>query len=177
MSTSWCLDFARTVFTAVFGSESRHRKRSRIWQDGGTQTQARRGKHADNGSGSIYLWEQGKRNKQGERNKTLILAACALGYVEKPKKRCRKHREIYLGTQLDTCWCTHTHTHTHTFYHSWQILGTAYQKGAIKVCWVQSSKRLWPSHQLAATHCASCSLRHQAKIRSLLFHFKVTKGQ
>ena len=29
-STSWCLDFARTVFTAVFGSESRHPKRSRI---------------------------------------------------------------------------------------------------------------------------------------------------
>ena len=23
-STSWCLDFARTVFTAVFGSKSRH---------------------------------------------------------------------------------------------------------------------------------------------------------
>ena len=29
-STSWCLDFARAVFTAVFGSESRHQKRSRI---------------------------------------------------------------------------------------------------------------------------------------------------
>ena len=46
------------------------------------------------------------------------------------------------------------HTHTHTFYHSWQILGTSHQKGAIKVWCVQFSKRLWPSHQLAATHCA-----------------------
>ena len=52
-STSWCLDFARTVFTAVFGSKSRHPKRSGIWQDGGTQIQARQGKHAENGSGSI----------------------------------------------------------------------------------------------------------------------------
>ena len=31
-STSWCLDFAGTVFTAVFGSKSRHPKRSRIGQ-------------------------------------------------------------------------------------------------------------------------------------------------
>ena len=29
-SISWCLDFARTVFTAVFGSQSRHPKRSGI---------------------------------------------------------------------------------------------------------------------------------------------------
>ena len=29
-STSWCLDFARTLFTAVFGSKSRHPKRSGI---------------------------------------------------------------------------------------------------------------------------------------------------
>ena len=114
-STSWCLDFAPTVFTAVFGSKSRHPKRSRIWQDGGTQIHARRRKHAENGSGSIYVWEQGKRNKQVERKKTLILAACVLGYVENTEERCRKHREIYLGTQLVNCRCTHTHTHTHTY--------------------------------------------------------------
>ena len=112
-STSWCLDFAHTVFTAVFVSKSRHPKRSGIWQDGGTQIQARRRKHAENGSGSIYVWEQGKRNKQVEREKTLILAACALGYVENTEESCRKHREIYLGTQLVNCRCTHTHTHPH----------------------------------------------------------------
>ena len=68
--------------------------------------------------------KQGARNKQGERNKTLILAACALGHVENAEERCRKRREIYLGTRLENCQCTHTHTHTHTdththtFYHS-----------------------------------------------------------
>ena len=58
------------------------------------------------------------RNKQVERKKTLILAACALGYVENTEERCRKHREIYLGTQLVNCRCTHTHTHTHTQTHT-----------------------------------------------------------
>ena len=94
--------------------------------------------------------EQGGRNKQGERNKTLILAACALGHVENTDERCRKCREIYFWEPgLKTVGA-----HTHTFYHSWQIHSTTHQKGAIKVCCVQSSKRLWPSHQLAATHCA-----------------------
>ena len=127
--------------------------------------------------------EQGKRNKQGEKNKTLILAACALGHVENTKERCRKRREIYLGTQLENCRCSHTHTHTqtHTFYHSWQIPGTTHQKGVIKVCCVQSSKQLWPSHQLAATHCArraECRAHRRAacKIKQKLgHHFSISK--
>ena len=106
-STSWCLDFACTVFTAVFGSESRHPKRSRIWQDGGIQIQARQGKHADNGSGSIYVWEQGKRNKQGERKETLILAACALVYIENTEERCRKQRNLF----GNPAWKLSVHTH------------------------------------------------------------------
>ena len=36
--------------------------------------------------------EQGERNMQGERNKTLILTACALGHVENTEERCRKRR-------------------------------------------------------------------------------------
>ena len=48
--------------------------------------------------------------EQGERNKTLILTAFALGHVENTEERCRKRREINLGTRLENCWCTHTHT-------------------------------------------------------------------
>ena len=61
---------------------------------------------------------------------------------------------VHTHTHTHTHTRTHTHTYIHTFYHSWQILDTTHQKGAIKVCCVQSSKRLRPSHQLAATHCA-----------------------
>ena len=149
-STSWCLDFACTVFTAVFGSESRHPKRSRIWQDGGTQIQARRGKHAENGSGSIYVWEQGKRNKQGERKKHWFWLH-VLRIRRKYRREVQKTQRNLFGNPV---WKLLVHTYTHTFYHSWQIAGTAHQKGAIKVWCVQSLKRLWPSHQLAATHCA-----------------------
>ena len=111
-STSWCLDFARTVFMAVFGSESRHLKRSRIWQDGGTQIQATRRKHADNGSGSIYVWEEGKRNKQGERKNHWFWLHVRWDTPKIPK-RGAENTEIYLGTQLENCRCTHTRTHTH----------------------------------------------------------------
>ena len=59
---------------------------------------------------AAYTFESKARgNKQVERKKTLILAAYALGYVENTEERCRKHREIYLGTQLENCRCTHTH--------------------------------------------------------------------
>ena len=97
----------------------------------------------------------------------------------KRNKRCRKRRDIYFGNPAWNCQCTHTHTHTHThtytFYHSWQILGTTHKKGAIKVCCVQSSKRLWPSHQLAATHCTTS--RHAAcEIKQKLGHrFSISK--
>ena len=39
--------------------------------------------------------EQGERNTQGERSKTLILAACALGHVENTEERCRKRRDLF----------------------------------------------------------------------------------
>ena len=174
------LGFRSYVFKAVFGSESRHQKRSCIWQGGGTQIQARWGKHADSGSGSLSVWRPREEKARGEEQDILTVAACALGHIENTEEKCRKRSEIYLGTRLENCRC-YTHRHTH-IYHSWQIHSTTHQKDTrtslsissyqvgrsaflapkltvkkmngwgrgeeIKVCCVQSSKRLWPSHQL-----------------------------
>ena len=54
---------------------------------------------------AAYAFGDPERNKQGERNKTLILAVCALGHVENTKESCRKCREIYLGIRLENCRC------------------------------------------------------------------------
>ena len=43
---------------------------------------------------AAYAFGDPERNKQGERNKALILAACALGHVENTEERCRKRSEI-----------------------------------------------------------------------------------
>ena len=50
---------------------------------------------------AAYAFGAPKRNKQGERNRTLILAACALGHVENTEERCRKRSKIYFGTRLE----------------------------------------------------------------------------
>ena len=104
--------------------------------------------------GSIYVWEQGKRNKQGGRKKILILATCALGYVENTEERCRKHREIYLGTQLELK-TVGAHTHTHILSLMTDSVHSTPERGSKSVmCTVfETAVTVWPSHQLAATHC------------------------
>ena len=118
--------------------------------------QVRRGKHTDNGSGSIYIRLRARQEEQarGAEKDTDFGCKC-IGIRRKYRREVQKTQRNLFGNPawVENCRCTHTHT----FYHSWQILGTAHQKGAIKVWCVQSSKWLWPSHQLAATHCA----RHQ----------------
>ena len=137
--------------------------------------------------------EQGKRNKQGARNKTLILAACALGHVENTEERCRKRWEIYLGTRLENCWCTHTHKHTHTHTHTHTHILSLITDSRHNTPERGSKSVLCPVFETAVTlssavchtlcmpsrvlHAPSCSLGDQAKVRSSLFHFKVTGGQ
>ena len=148
MSTSWCLDFARTVFTAVFGSESRHRKMAVHRSRGDEENMLIMAVAA-------YAFESKARGTSKGRGKRHWSCCMCVGIRRKYRRKVQKTQRNLFG---NPAWklSVHTHTHTHTFYHSWQILGTAHQKGAIKVCCVQSSKRLWLSHQLAATqtHCA-----------------------
>ena len=125
--------------------------------------------------------EQGERNKQGQRNKTLMLAACALGYVENTKERCRKHREIYLGTQLENCRCTHTHIlslmtdsrHNTPERDNKSVMCPVFET-AVTLSSAGCHTLCVPS---GGSRAPSCSLRDQAKIRSSLFHFRVTGGQ
>ena len=98
---------------------------------------------------AVYMFESKARGTSKRRGKNTDFGCMCVG-IRRKYRRGSENTEIYLGTQLENCRYTHTHTHTHThsrarsrthtFYHSWQILGTAHQKGAIKV-WDVASLR------------------------------------
>ena len=112
MSTSWCLDFART-YSWVSSSELRHQKRKRrIWQGGGTQIQARRGKHADSGSGSICVWRPREEQARGEEQDT-DFGCMWVGTCWKYRRKVQKTQQDLFGNPAWKLSVLHTHTHTH----------------------------------------------------------------
>ena len=78
-------------------------------------------------AGAAYIRLRARQEEQARGEEKDTDFGC-IGIRRKYRREVQKtQREIYLGTQLEKSRCTHT------FYHSCQILGTAHQKGAIKV--------------------------------------------
>ena len=117
---------------------------------------------------AAYTFESKARGtSKWKGKKTLILAACALGYVENTEERCRKHREIYLGTQLVNCRCTHTHTPTHFITYD-RFKAQHIRKGQQK-CDVYSLRNgcdpliSWLPHTVRAEPRAACTVVQLAR--------------
>ena len=128
VNTSWCLDFTCT-YSQQCSAPNRGTRREAVFDKVAVHRSRRDEENMLIVAVTAYAFGDPVRNKQGERNKTLILAACALGHVGNTEERCRKRSEIYLGTRLENCQCyTHKHTFITHIYHSWQIQSTTHQK-------------------------------------------------